>query len=384
MQRTAIHAITFVARCESGLHIGGSQDELVIGGADSPVIKNPDTRKPYVPGSSLKGKMRAELEKHLGRFGRDGRKDGDKPLACSWARANGPGALRRDFLEPWLAGEPPFVVSDAFPGDSLPAPAGVSLWWDWPADRRKDIKKRRWFTTADFRRVQQGEPPRLESTSVAVREHVRLRNSVSRVTDAAGSGGQLFEVPYSDLSVPDRGLSLYVRASRCGMDTLLQALEALGRTGYGADASIGHGGFEVVAEPRACPELTDVPDADAFISLSTYQPARTDPVDGFWRVFVKYGKLAPEFHDTAVFKRPQAMLEAGACFRTGGRPRRWYGGPIGPDRLLAPADREALSARDVRPVQAAFCLAVPARWISTVSTKGRRLGSTACRNSAPE
>lgn len=65
MQRTAIHTITFTARCESGLHIGGSQDELAIGGSDSPVIKNPETRKPYIPGSSLKGKMRGELEKHF-------------------------------------------------------------------------------------------------------------------------------------------------------------------------------------------------------------------------------------------------------------------------------------------------------------------------------
>lgn len=76
MQRTAIHTITFTARCESGLHIGGSQDELAIGGADNPVIKNPETRKPYIPGSSLKGKMRGELEKQLGR------RNGNKPCGC--------------------------------------------------------------------------------------------------------------------------------------------------------------------------------------------------------------------------------------------------------------------------------------------------------------
>ena len=70
MQRTGIHTITFTARCESGLHIGGSQDEMTIGGADNPVIKNPATGAPYIPGSSLKGKMRAELEKELGRFER--------------------------------------------------------------------------------------------------------------------------------------------------------------------------------------------------------------------------------------------------------------------------------------------------------------------------
>ena len=83
MKRTAIRTITFIARCESGLHIGGSQDELTIGGSDNPVIKNPDTDKPYIPGSSLKGKMRAELEKHLGRFGRDGAEADDRPCGCA-------------------------------------------------------------------------------------------------------------------------------------------------------------------------------------------------------------------------------------------------------------------------------------------------------------
>lgn len=79
MQRTAVHTITFTARCESGLHIGGSQDELAIGGSDNPVIKNPETRKPYIPGSSLKGKMRGELEKKLGKFGGERK---DRPCGC--------------------------------------------------------------------------------------------------------------------------------------------------------------------------------------------------------------------------------------------------------------------------------------------------------------
>ena len=77
MQRTGIHEITFIARCESGLHIGGSQDELTIGGSDNPVIKNPATGKAYIPGSSLKGKMRHELEKQQGRV------TGNRPCNCN-------------------------------------------------------------------------------------------------------------------------------------------------------------------------------------------------------------------------------------------------------------------------------------------------------------
>jgi CRISPR-associated protein Csm3 len=45
---------------ESGLHIGGSKSSLDIGGLDSPVIKTPQGI-PYIPGSSLKGKIRSLL-----------------------------------------------------------------------------------------------------------------------------------------------------------------------------------------------------------------------------------------------------------------------------------------------------------------------------------
>lgn len=287
-------------------------------------------------------------------------------MACAWARSRGQDALRRDFLEPWLAHEPLFVVSDAFPGDSLPAPASLPLWWDWPAEKRKNVKKHRWMTVADFRRVQEGKKPNLEDPGISIQDRVRLRNTVSRVSNTAGDGGELFEVPFSNLSRADAALTVFVRAATGGMRILVEALEMLGWTGYGADASVGHGGFELNGDQTHCHELDNVPDADGFISLSTFQPAAADPVDGFWRLFVKYGKLAPEFHSTAVFKRPQVMLAAGACFRTKRLPKPFYGAPIGPERLLSKNARESLAAHGIHPLQAAFGLAVPVTWQSEV------------------
>ncbi len=52
-------------RCVTGLRIGGSAEMIEIGGLDNPIIKHPITGMPYVPGSSLKGKMRALLELRL-------------------------------------------------------------------------------------------------------------------------------------------------------------------------------------------------------------------------------------------------------------------------------------------------------------------------------
>lgn len=50
----------------TGMHIGGSSLGLSIGGADKVVVRNPMTNLPYIPGSSLKGKMRSLLEKSHG------------------------------------------------------------------------------------------------------------------------------------------------------------------------------------------------------------------------------------------------------------------------------------------------------------------------------
>jgi len=63
----------------SGLHIGGGDDTMKIGGIDNQVVKDVNTDKPYIPGSSLKGKMRSLLEWDLGVVGASG----GKPLSSA-------------------------------------------------------------------------------------------------------------------------------------------------------------------------------------------------------------------------------------------------------------------------------------------------------------
>lgn len=53
-------------KCVTGLHIGGTTTGVEIGGVDNTVIKDPITSEPIMPGSSLKGKMRAMTEWLLG------------------------------------------------------------------------------------------------------------------------------------------------------------------------------------------------------------------------------------------------------------------------------------------------------------------------------
>jgi CRISPR-associated protein Csm3 len=51
--------------CHTGLHIGAGKGSLEIGGADNPVVKDAYGR-PYIPGSSLRGRLRSLLEQSGG------------------------------------------------------------------------------------------------------------------------------------------------------------------------------------------------------------------------------------------------------------------------------------------------------------------------------
>ncbi len=81
MKLTAIQRFTGTIALVTGLHIGSGNNEMHIGGTDNPVIKHPFTQEPYIPGSSIKGKIRSLLEWELGVVGHtDGRPLGFKHI----------------------------------------------------------------------------------------------------------------------------------------------------------------------------------------------------------------------------------------------------------------------------------------------------------------
>ncbi|UWX05982.1 type III-A CRISPR-associated RAMP protein Csm3 [Taurinivorans muris] len=62
MKLNTIVTLKGVICLKTGLHIGAGKDNIEIGGLDLPIMKNPRTKAPYIPGSSIKGKMRSMLE----------------------------------------------------------------------------------------------------------------------------------------------------------------------------------------------------------------------------------------------------------------------------------------------------------------------------------
>ncbi len=132
----------------SGLHIGMGNQEIHIGGIDNPVIKHPITNEPYIPGSSLKGKMRTLLEYKLGKVRNDGKpwsvndetKVKDDPI-CRIFGSGDPkypaGPTRLIVRDSYLTGEYKRRIDD--PNDELNVYDILEGKWENSIDRTKGI-----------------------------------------------------------------------------------------------------------------------------------------------------------------------------------------------------------------------------------------------------
>lgn len=106
-------------KCLTGLHIGGSKDKFEIGGVDNPVIKDPFSNYPYIPGSSLKGKLRMLLEFALGVVKEDDKNKKTFPVSNDSKITSLFGSSADDSMN----GPTRLIVRDAYPDKST-----VEMW----------------------------------------------------------------------------------------------------------------------------------------------------------------------------------------------------------------------------------------------------------------
>lgn len=91
MKQITLKKITGIIEVKTGLHIGAGNDRIEISGMDNPIIRNPLTQEPYIPGSSIKGKMRSLLEWMLEKVLVDGKVHSCSDKECPICRVFGAG-----------------------------------------------------------------------------------------------------------------------------------------------------------------------------------------------------------------------------------------------------------------------------------------------------
>ena len=216
MQLTKICLIEGGIELVTGLHIGAGSEEMHIDGTDNPVVKNPVNRRPYIPGSSLKGKMRSLLEWQAGTVGET---DG-KPIGFGYASGieDEKKRTRAENILKLFGGAPEGDRDDAFIRRIGPTRLAF---WDCPIDED-------WVKQMDDRSVSYTE--------------VKMENVIDRIGGAARDLRSNERVP-AGARFHFR-LTMRVHDDEELFPEVLRGLCLVQLTGLGASGSRGYGKIE--------------------------------------------------------------------------------------------------------------------------------------------
>jgi len=189
---------------ETGLRVGGMTEGIEIGGVDNPVIRDPLSGRPYIPGSSLKGKLRHLLEWSLGKVEWHERHKAYTAHFCGDCDACVIFGVSSDDTDVRLkAGPSRLTVRDAFP-----TPDTVRLWDTWLGER--------------------------------VYTELKNENNLDRVTSEA-SPRTMERVPAGSRFAFQVILDIYENADRDRLAQVFRAMYLLENSALGGSGSRGHG-----------------------------------------------------------------------------------------------------------------------------------------------
>jgi CRISPR-associated protein Csm4 len=251
-------------------------------------------------------------------------------------------------------GDPPLILSDAFPKGYLPAPANLRELFErednagLDAKRYsllKSIRKASFITVDQFKSYQRGEPFNFTVVDDPYVSCVTLHNQINRFSNTTGDEGNLFEL--DERFVRSGEMSMYARVEDGFEADAKRLFELFAAGGFGKKKSTGKGAF-TISGFEEFHGFDGIEAANGFVSLSHFVPTQADPTEGAYKTVVKYGKMGEEKAlGGNPFKKPLLMVRPGAVFRTE-TPKQWYG------RLI-----DGISYSDPHVVHYAYAFSVP-------------------------
>ncbi len=237
-------------------------------------------------------------------------------------------ARLNELLHGYTSGQPFAVVSDALPAGHVPLPHVPSDLWhkSTTADvpDRKALKTKKWLPLAELVKPfaqWQGSAQsdaQVAPESAAPINRAQPHNTINRQTGTTGEGQF---APYAMPQIwfhPVMRFDLYVALdeARLSQSELCAALDYMGATGFGRDASIGLGKFERVVD-IALMTFPTAAGANSYLALGPCAPQGLGycPVRSTYQVATRFGRHG----DAAVqsgqpFKRPVLLAKAGGVF----------------------------------------------------------------------
>jgi len=252
-------------------------------------------------------------------------------------------ARLNDLLHGYTSGQPFAVVSDAMPTGHIPLPQVPSEVWQKStatgAPDRKVLKKMKWLPTtalatpfatwqvgahtdaevaAPWIKAWSNDGKRRATAGSSHTERAQPHNTINRQTGTTGEGAF---APYAMPQIwfhPAMQFDLVavLDETRLSLAELTAALTTIGNTGFGRDASIGLGKFELLGDAVAV-AWAAAAKANSYLTLGPCAPQGLGfcPVRSTYQVATRFGRHG----DAAVqsgqpFKRPVLLARAGAVF----------------------------------------------------------------------
>jgi CRISPR-associated protein Csm4 len=239
-----------------------------------------------------------------------------------------------ELLHAYTSGQPFVVLSDALPAGHVPLPNVPSDVWQkstaTEAPDRKVLKKRKWLPIASLAQpFNQWQSAAKSDAQVAPEastpiERAQPHNTINRQTGTTGEGQF---APYAMPQLwfhPAMQFDLYVVLddTRLSLAEVTAALTYMGEVGFGRDASIGLGKFELVGDAvlnglRCEGAVPTDGTANSYLTLGPCAPQGLGfcPVRSTYQVATRFGRHG----DAAVqsgqpFKRPVLLAKAGGVF----------------------------------------------------------------------
>ena len=224
-------------------------------------------------------------------------------------------------LQGYTSGTPFAVVSDALPAGHVPLPTVPSgLWAAQKEGERKLLKKKRWLSHAAMAQpfAQWQAAASGDADVIAQNERAQPHNTINRQTGTTGDGPF---APYAQSQIwfkPGTRFDVHVvlDEARLSLAEFTAALDAMGATGFGRDASIGLGKFQRIGDAETTRSLAAA-DANCYLTLSPCAPQGQGfcPVRSFYQVVTRFGRHGDAAAQSGnPFKRPVLMAKAGSVF----------------------------------------------------------------------
>jgi CRISPR-associated protein Csm4 len=272
-----------------------------------------------------------------------------------WAIRNRFGEARLiKLLQDYTAGRPFAVISDAFPGGHLPRPMLPGHVFDEARGiDRKAARKRIWLPLECFpypiatwsNHCQSAQ----ELPAGVVTPHPQPHNSINRATGTTGAGfdpytmNQLWFAGEAD-TAPILDVYLLLDETRLTGADLQAAFTDMSALGFGRDASIGLGKFEIIEIMDF--ELPVQANANAWLTLAPCAPQGLgwEEARCFYQPFTRFGRHGDlGVHLGNPFKTPVLLAGTGAVLTPPTYGRQLFTGQgLGGDGCLSKAIPETV------------------------------------------